>query len=164
MHIGALMMLEGDPLRDKGGALRMEEIRAEIAAQLPRSPRMRQLVVPVPFARPMLEDDPAFDIAHHVRHVHLAPPGPGRSRALLRAADAGPRPNRPLWEMWFVDGLSDGSVGLVYKVHHAVVDGVSAAETFEILLGGGATDRADGIGARSQRGVRCIGRQAQSST
>ena len=31
-------------------------------------------------------------------------------------------------------GLADGSVGLVYKVHHAVVDGVSAAETFELLL------------------------------
>jgi WS/DGAT/MGAT family acyltransferase len=39
--------------------------------------------------------------------------------------------------MWFVDGLIDGTVGLVYKVHHAVVDGVSAAETFEVLLGGG---------------------------
>ena len=42
--------------------------------------------------------------------------------------------SRPLWEMWFVGGLADGSVGLVYKVHHAVVDGVSAAETFELLL------------------------------
>ena len=46
--------------------------------------------------------------------------------------------DRPLWEMWFVDGLDDGSVGLVYKVHHAVVDGVSAAETFEMLLAPGA--------------------------
>ena len=45
--------------------------------------------------------------------------------------------SRPLWEMWFVDGLEDGSVGLVYKVHHAVVDGVSASETFEILLAPG---------------------------
>jgi WS/DGAT/MGAT family acyltransferase len=45
--------------------------------------------------------------------------------------------SKPLWEMWFVDGLVDGTVGLVYKVHHAVVDGVSAAETFEVLLGGG---------------------------
>ena len=43
--------------------------------------------------------------------------------------------SRPLWEMCFVSGLADGSVGLVYKVHHAVVDGVSAAETFEVLLG-----------------------------
>jgi len=47
--------------------------------------------------------------------------------------------SKPLWEMWFVDGLVDGTVGLVYKVHHAVVDGVSAAETFEVLLGGGTT-------------------------
>ncbi|HEX6659341.1 MAG TPA: wax ester/triacylglycerol synthase family O-acyltransferase, partial [Ilumatobacter sp.] len=139
MHVGALMMLAGDPLRDARGELRMDEIRAAIAAQLPRSPRMRQTAVPVPFARPVWEDAPTFDIAHHVRHIRVPPPG---TRAELEALCCELQMQlldrtKPLWEMWFVDGLVDGAVGLVYKVHHAVVDGVSAAETFEVLLGGG---------------------------
>jgi WS/DGAT/MGAT family acyltransferase len=139
MHVGALMMLAGDPLRDARGELRMDEIRATIAAQLPRSPRMRQVAISVPFARPVWEDATTFDIAHHVRHIRVPPPG---TRAELEALCCELQMQvldrtKPLWEMWFVDGLVDGSVGLVYKVHHAVVDGVSAAETFEVLLGGG---------------------------
>ena len=111
MHIGALMLLEGDPLRDGRGELRMDEIRAEIAAQLPRSPRMRQLAVQVPFARPVWEAAPSFDITHHVRKVRVPPPG---TRAQLEALCCELQMKlldrtRPLWEMWFVDGL-DGRV------------------------------------------------------
>jgi WS/DGAT/MGAT family acyltransferase len=86
----------------------------------------------------MWQDDPDFDIAHHVRHARVPAPGTrAEFEALccelqMKVLDR----SKPLWEMWFVDGLVDGSVGLVYKVHHAVVDGVSAAETFEVLLGG----------------------------
>jgi WS/DGAT/MGAT family acyltransferase len=97
---------------------------------------MHQVVTHVPFARPEWDDDPTFDIAAHVHQVRVPTPG---TRAELDAVccelqmDLLDR-SRPLWEMWFVDGLADGRVGLVYKVHHAVVDGVSAAETFEVLL------------------------------
>ena len=139
MHIGALLVLEGGPLTDEQGRLRFKDIQAELAERLPRCPRMRQRVVPVPLGagRPVFEDDPAFDLAHHIHHIELAPPGSREqlealsSRLQMEPLDR----SRPLWEMWFVSGLADGSVGLVYKVHHAVVDGVSAAETFEILLG-----------------------------
>jgi WS/DGAT/MGAT family acyltransferase len=140
MHVGALMILEGKPLRDERGELRMADIRSEIAAQLPYSPRMRQVPVGVPFARPVWQDASTFDITEHVRHVRVPPPG---TRAQLEVMCCELQMHvldrtRPLWEMWFVDGLEDGSVGLVYKVHHAVVDGISAAETFELLLAGDA--------------------------
>jgi diacylglycerol O-acyltransferase len=93
----------------------------------------------VPFARPVWEVAATFDIAQHVRHVRV--PHPGTQAELealccelqMQVLDR----TKPLWEMWFVDGLADGAVALVYKVHHAVVDGVSAAETFEVLLGRG---------------------------
>jgi WS/DGAT/MGAT family acyltransferase len=139
MHIGALMLLEGAPLRDDRGRLRMTEIRSAITAKLPLSPRMRQVAVQVPYARPAWEEAVTFDIADHVRHVRLPRPG---TRAQLETLCCELQMKvldrtRPLWEMWFVDGLADGAVGLVYKVHHAVVDGVSAAETFELLLGHG---------------------------
>jgi WS/DGAT/MGAT family acyltransferase len=141
MHIGALIMLEGVPLRDEHGALRIDDVRAAIAATLPRSPRMLQVVRRVPFARPVWEDVATFDIAAHVRHVRL--PAPGTQAELealchelqMEVLDR----SRPLWEMWFVDGLANGDVALVSKIHHAIVDGVSAAETFEVLLGDGAT-------------------------
>ena len=42
--------------------------------------------------------------------------------------------SRPLWELWFVDGLHDGSVGLLQKVHHALLDGVSSVEFVTTLL------------------------------
>lgn len=136
LHVGALLLLEGEPLLDHSGALRIDEIRAEIAAHLPRCPRMLQRVAAVPFGRPAWEDDSQFDLANHVHRVHLPAPGTRTqleqlcSELQMAVLDR----SRPLWEMWFVDGLEDGSVGLVYKVHHAVVDGVSAAETFEALL------------------------------
>ena len=41
---------------------------------------------------------------------------------------------RPLWELHVVDGLADGQVGLVTKMHHALVDGVAAVDVGTVLL------------------------------
>jgi WS/DGAT/MGAT family acyltransferase len=141
MHVGALLELDGELLLDEHGELRITEIRTELASRLDRCPRMRQKLQEVPLgaARPLWVDEPDFDIARHVHSLALPPPGTHRQLSELcatlqmRLLDR----SRPLWEMWFVSGLADGSVGLIYKVHHALVDGVSAAETFELLLGDG---------------------------
>ena len=42
--------------------------------------------------------------------------------------------DRPLWELWFVEGLEGGHVGLVMKAHHALVDGVSGVDVAFALL------------------------------
>jgi WS/DGAT/MGAT family acyltransferase len=41
---------------------------------------------------------------------------------------------RPLWEMWFIDGIDDGHVGLLTKVHHAAIDGASGEELMVAIL------------------------------
>jgi WS/DGAT/MGAT family acyltransferase len=42
--------------------------------------------------------------------------------------------SRPLWELYVVDGMTDGRVALVPKMHHALVDGVAAIDVGTVLL------------------------------
>ncbi|GAA4682232.1 wax ester/triacylglycerol synthase family O-acyltransferase [Nocardioides nanhaiensis] len=72
--------------------------------------------------------DDQFDPEHHVRHSAL--PKPGRVRELLELCGRlhGTRlaPERPLWEAHVIEGLRDGRVATYTKLHHALVDGISA--------------------------------------
>lgn len=74
------------------------------------------------------EEDEQFDIDHHLRHSAL--PKPGRIRELLelcsRLHSTRLAWDRPLWETHIIEGLSDGRVAMYTKLHHALVDGVSA--------------------------------------
>jgi WS/DGAT/MGAT family acyltransferase len=63
-----------------------------------------------------------------VRHATVASPGTHDQLAEVVGWIAG-RPldrSRPLWELWMLDGLENGRIGIVLKVHHALVDGVAA--------------------------------------
>ena len=74
------------------------------------------------------KEDDQFDIEHHVRHSAL--PRPGRVRELLelvsRLHSTRLAWERPLWESHVIEGLRDGRVAMYHKIHHALVDGVSA--------------------------------------
>lgn len=74
--------------------------------------------------------DEKFDIEYHVRHSAL--PEPGRIRELLalvsRLHGSLLDRNRPLWEAHLIEGVADGRFALYSKVHHALVDGVSAMQ------------------------------------
>ena len=74
------------------------------------------------------EQDSDFDIEHHVRHMAL--PRPGRVLELLaqcsRLHSNLLDRHRPLWEASLIEGLADGRFAMYLKMHHAVVDGVSA--------------------------------------
>jgi WS/DGAT/MGAT family acyltransferase len=97
----------------------------------------RRLVeVPMRLGFPVWVDDPEFDIDNHLRRAAL--PSPGGMRELGDfAADVISRQlhrDRPLWEMWIVEGVEDGKIALVAKMHHSTIDGVSGAELLGVLF------------------------------
>ena len=65
-------------------------------------------------------------------------PRPGGLRELADlAGDITGRPldrARPLWEMWIVEGLAEGRIGFIAKMHHSTVDGVSGAALLSVLF------------------------------
>lgn len=91
-----------------------------------RVPRLRRRVSSglSPVA-PSWEEDPDFDIDHHVRRVRL-PEGSTDDDAQALACELALTPfdrDRPLWEFTVVDGLPDGRAAMVQKMHHTITDG-----------------------------------------
>ena len=88
--------------------------------------------------------DLEFDLEHHVRHSAL--PKPGRVRELLELCSRlhGTRlaRERPLWEAHMIEGLRDGRIAMYWKIHHSLVDGVSAMRLLQSVLSA-APDRRD---------------------
>lgn len=80
--------------------------------------------------------DDAFDLEYHFRHSAL--PKPGRVRELLelcsRLHSTRLARERPLWETHLIEGLADGRVALYTKVHHALVDGISAMRLLQSVM------------------------------
>ena len=137
-HVGSLSVIEGTQLRDLDGRVRFDELKAHVERRLHRVPRMRQRVMEVPYnqSRPVWVDDDHFDIDHHVRLTALPRPGDDDQLAtLMGRLQALPLDrSRPLWELWFVDGLADDHVGLVIKVHHALGDGMANVDLAMALV------------------------------
>lgn len=138
MHVGTLAAFEGPPFFDGSGRFRLADLRRLVDSRLHRIPKFRQRLMSVPLeqGRPIWVDDDRFDITYHVRLTALARPGSWTQLLELTAriqAQLLDR-SRPLWELWFVEGLDDGSVGLIHKTHHALTDGVSGVDVATVLL------------------------------
>jgi WS/DGAT/MGAT family acyltransferase len=117
-----VLVCELDSLPDRA---RFDESIAYTLAQIPR---LRQRVVEdaLRIAPPRWEDDPHFDPRFHVRFMTLG--GQGTLRSLLDMAEPIAMQafdkDRPLWELYLVDGLAGGRAGMILKLHHAVSDGM----------------------------------------
>lgn len=92
---------------------------------------------PLNLLHPVWVEDTGFDIDHHVHRIGVPAPGDRETLAELCAHFAG-QPldrGRPLWETYVIEGLSDGAVAVLMKMHHATVDGVSGANLIAYLAG-----------------------------
>jgi diacylglycerol O-acyltransferase / wax synthase len=138
MHIGSVGVLEGPPPA-------WEELRDAVAGKLDQLPRYRQRVHHVPFgvSRPVWADDPHFRLEYHLRHTALpAPGGVEELRNLVgRVMSQQLDRRRPLWEMWFIQGLEGDRWAMLSKVHHCMVDGIAGTDLLAVIL----EERADAI-------------------
>ena len=130
MHVGSLLVFEG-------AAPSFQEFWAHLDACLDRVPRYRQRVqhMPLDLARPVWADDPHFSLSYHLRHTAIpAPGGAEQLRALVgRIMSQRLDVDRPLWEMWLVEGMPDGWA-IITKTHHAMIDGLAGNELMETVL------------------------------
>jgi diacylglycerol O-acyltransferase / wax synthase len=137
LHMHVAMAAVFDPSTVPGG-YSFRRIRQLINDRIPLAPVFQRRLVEVPMRLgfPVWVDDPEFDIDNHLRRAAL--PSPGGMRELGDfAADVISRQlhrDRPLWEMWIVEGLEDGKIALVVKMHHSTIDGVSGAELLGVLF------------------------------
>ncbi len=131
MHIGAVTIFEGPPPP-------FVEVAEHIRSRLHLVPRYRQRLAYPPFetGRPLWIDDASFNIEYHVRHSALPAPGTEQQLHRLAARIFSQQLDRskPLWECWFVEGLEDGRFALIFKTHHALVDGVSGVDLATVLF------------------------------
>lgn len=132
-HTAALVLLDGSAVPGYG----FDIFRRHMETHILRIPHFRWKLheVPLGLDLPYWVEDPAFDLDHHLRRV--AVPSPGDKQALselvsylyCRHLDR----QRPLWEIWFIEGLADGRYAFLQKLHHCTMDGEGATKLTEVM-------------------------------
>jgi len=135
MHVGGLIVL--DPSTVPGG-FDHEAARREVAVLAAGVAPLRERLLEVPFGldRPSWVDDPSFDVDAHLHRVAVPSPGGAHELAELAGVLLSTKldRSRPLWEMWFIEGLEHGYVAILAKIHHACADGMGGALLMGQLL------------------------------
>ena len=131
MHVASVMLFEGSPPP-------YNDLLDAIERRLHLVPRYRQRLAFVPLAqgRPRWVDDPHLNLRYHVRATALPAPGDEdqlkelAGRVFSQQLDR----DKPLWEIWLVDGLEGDRFALLSKTHHALVDGISGVDIISVLF------------------------------
>lgn len=131
MHVASVMVFEGPPPP-------YDELLGAFERRLPLVPRYRQRLAFVPLGqgRPKWVDDPHLNLRYHVRSTALPSPGSEHQlkdlagRVFSQQLDR----DKPLWEVWLVEGLVDDRFAVLSKTHHALVDGVSGVDIVSVLF------------------------------
>ena len=135
MHVCAVIII--DPSTMPGG-YSFDTIKQTFANRMHLVPQFRRRLATIPLGlhHPIWVDDPDFDLDYHIRRIGCpAPCGPEEVAEI--AGDIAGRPldrNRPLWEFWVIEGLNDGHVAVVGKMHHSTIDGISGANLMMEVL------------------------------
>lgn len=133
MHNATLEIFE-----PPAGGFDYDQLLDVIADRLAFVPRYRQRIRTVPggLANPVWVDDADFDLTYHVRRSAVPRPGTMKQlrelvgRIVSRRLDR----DRPLWEVYLVEGLEDGRVAILSKSHQLLVDGISTVDIGQVLL------------------------------
>lgn len=133
MHVGGVAIFAAPD-----GGFDYDKVVALIENRISLVPRYRQKIkwVPGHLSNPIWVDDPDFDVSYHVRRAALPKPGNESqlkefvARIQSRQLDR----NRPLWEMYVLEGLEGGKAAVITKIHHAMVDGRSAMDIGALIL------------------------------
>ncbi len=130
LHIACVAMFE-EPIP-------FEEFVAAIDSKLHLVPRYRQVAASPPFniGYPHWEYDPRFEIRRHILRITANSPGGEAELEELAGRLFSELMNRdkPLWEIYVVEGLAGGRGALIVKVHHALADGIAGASLLRIML------------------------------
>jgi diacylglycerol O-acyltransferase / wax synthase len=136
MHVGFSTVFAAPSGRPRPS---VEALRERAAGRLHEVPWCRWRLDPAPLglSEPRWIDDAQFDLTAHI--VALTTPedrvSPGRFEALRSTVLSAPLDrSRPLWQIFLVPQLEDGRVGLVGKIHHALVDGLAALQIVSLIL------------------------------
>ena len=109
----------------------VEDFRTVLHGRLHKLDPFRYQLVDIPFKfhHPMWRENTDVDLEYHVRPWRVAAPGGRREldEAIGEIASTPLDRSRPLWEMYFVEGLADDRIAVVGKIHHALADGVASA-------------------------------------
>ncbi len=137
MHVAGVAIFEAAPLQSEDGGIDIDRIKAHIDSKLQYIPRYRQRLEYVPYDRhPVWIDDAEFTFDYHVRHTSLPRPGTDHQLKQLagRIVSTKLDRNKPLWELWVVEGLSHDRFAIIAKIHHCMIDGMSGVDLTTILL------------------------------
>ncbi len=143
MHVATLTIVEG--------SLKFEDFKEIIASKLHKIPKFRQrlLNVPMNLDYPYWVDDPNFELDLHLHRMRLPDPSNWKT---LRELTSSLFSNsldlrRPLWSISFIEGINEipqvpkGSVAIVTKIHHVMIDGASGVGIMGMLFDRNEKDR-----------------------
>jgi len=138
MHVGAVAILEAGPAHDSERGIDIAAYRAAVESVLHWIPRYRQKLAWVPVEGwPVWVDDRQFDLGYHIRHIALPRPGSlAQLKELTARINARPLDRqRPLWEIWVIEGVAGGEqFAVLNKIHHCMIDGAAGADLSQILM------------------------------
>ena len=134
MHVGGLLLFETP--RGADDDFVGDLYRHLLTYDRVRPSFRRRPANPGPLVATRWQDDDHVDLEYHVRLSAL--PRPGRIRELLtlvsRLHGTLLDRHRPLWEFHLIEGLADERFAMYYKVHHALVDGISATRQMQEMF------------------------------
>ncbi|TSD96013.1 wax ester/triacylglycerol synthase family O-acyltransferase [Skermania sp. ID1734] len=134
LHVCGLVVI--DPSTMPNG-YSFEALKTELATRVRLMPGFRRKIQDSKFNldHPVWVDDPDFDVDRHCHRVAVPAPG-GAAELSELCGHIASQPldrARPLWEMWVIEGLDDGRIAVMSKMHHAGVDGVTGANMMSQL-------------------------------